>query len=75
MLGTEDVNVRDNDGATALHYATSISEFNVAKSLREGADPTILTVESVSALYIACRARQPNIVGLLLATYKKQGKL
>ena len=75
VFGTENVNVRDSNGATALHYAASTSEFHVAKLLRAGADPTILTFEGVSPLHVACRARQPNVVGLLLATYKQLGKL
>ena len=74
-FGIQDVDVRDYSGATALHYAARTSEFNVAKLLRAGADPTILTLEGVSPLHIACRARQPDIIALLLTTYKDQGAL
>lgn len=69
------IDVLDNDGATPLHYAASISEFNVARLLQAGADPTVLTLRGASALHIASLGRQPNIVGLLLKEYERRGVL
>ncbi|KFH41532.1 putative ankyrin repeat protein-like protein [Hapsidospora chrysogenum ATCC 11550] len=69
------IDVTDDLGATPLHYAAGVCEFNVARLLREGADPTRLTVEGVSPLHITAVARQPNIVGLLLSEYEKSGVL
>ncbi|KAK8005401.1 ankyrin repeat-containing domain protein [Apiospora arundinis] len=70
-----DINKKDKEGATPLHVAASCSEFNVARLLRAGADPTLLTNEGMSALHVACLARQPGTVGLLLSEYKKRGIL
>lgn len=75
MFGVKDINIRDNYGATPLHYAAGTSEFNVVKLLRAGADPAALTLEGVSPLHVACLSRRPGIVGLLLATYKERGML
>ncbi len=69
------VNSRDDSGSTALHYAAEISESSVAKLLRAGADPLVITSEGLSLLHVACQACQPNIVGLLLATCKEMGKV
>ncbi|KAK7973959.1 hypothetical protein PG989_015807 [Apiospora arundinis] len=70
-----DINEKDKEGATPLHVAASCSEFNVARLLRAGADPTLLINEGMSALHVACLARQPGTVGLLLSEYKKRGIL
>ncbi|CAI6097695.1 unnamed protein product [Clonostachys chloroleuca] len=75
ILGAQDVNDRDDSGATALHNAAAVCEFTVAKLLQAGADPTALTLDGLSPLHIACRSGQPNVVGLLLATYKERGEL
>ncbi|CAH0055072.1 unnamed protein product [Clonostachys solani] len=75
ILGAQDVNDRDGSGATSLHNAAGVSEFTVAKLLQAGADPTALNLEGLSPLHIACRDGQPNVVGLLLATYKERGEL
>ena len=69
------VDTRDPHGATALHYAAAASEFAVAKLLRAGADPTLLTEEGVLPLHLACRARKPNTVRLLLEAHKKRSEL
>ncbi|CAH0028155.1 unnamed protein product [Clonostachys rhizophaga] len=75
ILGAQDVNDRDGSGATTLHNAVGVCEFTVAKLLQAGANPTALTHEGLSPLHIACRDGQPNVVGLLLATYKERGEL
>ncbi|KAJ4292522.1 hypothetical protein N0V90_009185 [Kalmusia sp. IMI 367209] len=69
-----DLNEADNYGVRPLHIAASISEANVLSLLRAGSDPYALTFESQTALHIAARARQSNVVGLLLHRAKKDGK-
>ncbi|KAI1187124.1 ankyrin [Nemania serpens] len=68
-------NISNFYGATPLHHAAYTSEFTVGKLLRFGADPACLTTEGLSPLHIACIARKPNIVGLLLSCYKERGVL
>lgn len=68
-------NVANIYGITPLHHAAYTSEFTVGKLLQLGADPACLTTESMSPLHIACIARKPNIVGVLLSCYKERGVL
>ncbi|KAI1132035.1 ankyrin [Nemania abortiva] len=68
-------NVADTFGFTPIHYAANTSEFTVGKLLQVGADPACLTNNGLSPLHIACIARKPNIVGLLLSCYKERGIL
>ncbi|KAK8099138.1 ankyrin repeat-containing protein [Apiospora kogelbergensis] len=70
-----DINERDSEGATSIHCAASCSEFNVARLLNAGADPTLLTNEGMSPLHIACISREAGTVGLLLSEYRKRGVL
>lgn len=68
-------NVANIYGVTPLHHAAYTSEFTVGKLLQLGADPACLTTEGLSPLHIACIARKPNIVGVLLSCYKERGVL
>ncbi|KAH8886459.1 ankyrin [Thozetella sp. PMI_491] len=62
----DDVDDEDVDGATALHFAATFSEYNTKRLLAHGADPRKATREGMTPLHLAARARQPNIVGILL---------
>ncbi|WQF75414.1 Putative NACHT nucleoside triphosphatase, P-loop containing nucleoside triphosphate hydrolase [Colletotrichum destructivum] len=63
---TRDVGVRDRDGVAPLHLAVTVSEYYAHKLLEAGADPTVRTNEGLTPLHLAARARQSNIVGMLL---------
>ncbi|KAF2967838.1 hypothetical protein GQX73_g5725 [Xylaria multiplex] len=76
IFGLSNPNIADISGATPLHYAAAYtSEFTTGKLLQLGADPASLTAEGLSPLHIACIARRPNIVGVLLSSYKERGLL
>jgi ankyrin repeat protein len=66
-----DPNEPDNYGVKALHLAASISEPLTVALLNAGADPYTLTYEDQSALHIAAKGRNSNIVGLLAERYRK----
>ncbi|KAF4981767.1 hypothetical protein FZEAL_2489 [Fusarium zealandicum] len=61
-----DFEIRDEDGLTALHLSAMRSEIEAATLLTSGADLRVLTDDLQNVLHLACRARQPNIVGLIL---------
>jgi ankyrin repeat protein len=61
-----DINMQDNDGLSALHLSAMRSEFDVARLLDAGADPTLVTKDGRTVLHVACRARRSGVVGLLL---------
>ena len=69
-----DINAADNDGVRPIHIAATYSERLVARLLSRGADPTLLTNEGHSPLIIAARARQSNIVGMLIEYLQEAGK-
>ncbi|KAL4748202.1 hypothetical protein BDW72DRAFT_180912 [Aspergillus terricola var. indicus] len=69
------INSVDNDGAAPIHYAATISETLVAKLISRGAVTTSTTKEELNLLHIASRARQSNIVGLLLEHYQSTGQI
>lgn len=69
-----DVNQTDNYGVTPLHLAASVCEAHVVALLDAGADPYALTYENQSALHVAARGRQSNVVGLLVQRYQKDGR-
>ncbi|CAM1510896.1 Fc.00g084090.m01.CDS01 [Cosmosporella sp. VM-42] len=58
--------IRDENGLTPLHLAAIQSGAEVATLVAAGADLGILTKDERNVLHLACRARQPNIVGLIL---------
>ena len=66
-----DVNDPDVDGFTPLHNAAALGEEAVGALLRAGADPTALTVRSLSPLHVAARSGEANVVELLLARYRE----
>ncbi|KAF3018866.1 hypothetical protein E8E14_008009 [Neopestalotiopsis sp. 37M] len=64
---TADVDARDRDGASALHLASMMSEYLVKELLAAGADPAGTTLEGLAPLHLAARARQSNVIGMLLS--------
>ena len=62
----DSINTGDRHGVRPIHLAATISEPTVAALIRHGADSSISTHEGKNLLHIASRARQSNIVGLLL---------
>ncbi len=66
-----DVNDPDVDGFTPLHNAAALGEEAAGTLLRAGADPTALTVRTLSPLHVAARSGEANVVELLLARYRE----
>ncbi|KAL2064482.1 hypothetical protein VTL71DRAFT_4976 [Oculimacula yallundae] len=56
----------DNRGIRPIHLAATISEQLVSKLINHGADVRSVTHEGLNLLHIAARARQSNIVGLVV---------
>ena len=69
------LNLQDKYGATALHYASSTSEFYTRALLESGADATIKTKDNLSSLHVAARAIESNTLGVLLSHYLRLGVL
>ena len=65
------INVEDHTGVRPIHLAAIISEELVARLIQMGADPFAVTHEGRNLLHAAARARQSNVVGLLLEYYFK----
>lgn len=63
------------EALTPDHLAATISEGLVARRIRYGANTCATTYEGRNLLHIAARARQSNIVGLLLEHYSTIGRL
>ena len=68
----QDVNYADKDGITALHLASTFSEYQTRRLLESGANVSCATREGCNALHIAARSRMPNIVGMLLEHLQSQ---
>lgn len=66
LQNTQDVDIPDQNGITALHMASMMSQFLVKQLLAAGADPTRSTGDGMNALHLAARARQSNIIGSLI---------
>ncbi|KAH6999422.1 ankyrin repeat-containing domain protein [Ilyonectria destructans] len=58
--------IRDKDGLAPLHLAAMRSAVEVATLVAAGATLGFLTGDLQNVLHLSCRARQPNIVGLVL---------
>jgi len=71
---TNYIDTPDRDGITALHIASMMSQYLVKKLLTAGADPMQTTCDGMNALHLAARARNSNIVGLLIKSLTKGGK-
>lgn len=60
------IDAADNNGVRPIHQAATISEGLVSRLLDLGADSTASTNEGRTILHVAARARQSNIIGLVL---------
>lgn len=63
---TKDIDAADASGVRPLHLASMMSEWMVKRLLTAGADPMSVTSEGLTSLHLAARAREANIVGLLI---------
>lgn len=68
----QNVDAADIDGIRPLHMASMMSEYLTKELLAHGADPTAPTLEGLTALHLAARARQSNIVGMLIGSIRSQ---
>ncbi|MCY4601519.1 MAG: ankyrin repeat domain-containing protein, partial [Acidobacteria bacterium] len=68
LLGADaDVNARQPDGATALHWAIYLDDLETAKLLlHAGARPDVANELDVTPLYLACENANAALVRLLL---------
>ncbi|KAL9084258.1 MAG: hypothetical protein Q9165_008169 [Trypethelium subeluteriae] len=62
----KDVDWQDSNGVTALHIASTFSEYLVTRLLEAGASPSKATFEGLTPFHLAARSRQANIIGILL---------
>lgn len=69
----KNIDQKDLQGLTALHLASTVSECTTKKLLDAGGDPTMASDDGLTPLHLAARARQSNIVGLLLDATKALG--
>lgn len=63
----KNVNPRDLEDILPVHLAAAVSEVYMVKLANAGADLFGVTHEGMTVLHIAARARQPNIIGLVLS--------
>ncbi|KEY64017.1 hypothetical protein S7711_07381 [Stachybotrys chartarum IBT 7711] len=75
LARTKNVNIPDYDGLTALRVASMRTEYCTRKLLDSGADPRATTSENSTPLRLAARSRKSNIVGMLLSSMSKSGKI
>ena len=67
LLGKVDPNVRQGDGATALHWAAHWNNLDLAKQLiQAGADVNVANDNGVSPLYLACMNASAPMAEVLL---------
>ena len=63
----KNVNPRDLEDILPVHLAAAVSEVYMVKLANAGADLSGVTHEGMTVLHIAARARQPNIISLVLS--------
>lgn len=74
LLAGADVNARDENGWTALHWSAGRGDAAVVKLLLErGANITSKGRDNRTALLVARAARRSAVVELLVEAFKKQG--
>lgn len=64
----QDIDAADKRGVTALHFACTFSEYMARRLLEAGANPLKATKEGLNGLHLAARAKQVNILGMMLET-------
>lgn len=62
----QNVDAVDKDNVTALHLASTFSEYLSSRLLESGANPLNQTKQGLNGLHLAARSRQPNIIGMML---------
>ncbi|KAF5582074.1 ankyrin [Fusarium pseudoanthophilum] len=67
-----DVNMRDNDGVTALHIVSTYSTDFTRSLLELGADATLVTEEGTNVFHLTSRCRRSNTIGLLLDWFRER---
>lgn len=70
---TLNVNSRDIEGYTPLHFAVVVSEAQAYALIRAGADLSAKANNLRTPLHCAARARQPNIISIILHFASEQG--
>jgi ankyrin repeat protein len=55
------------DGIAPLHLASTVSQYCVQQLLKLGVSPAVPTFDGLTSLHLAARARQSNIVGMLIS--------
>lgn len=67
----KNVDIPDHAGQTALHIASTRSEYCTKKLLDAVLSPLATTYEGLTPLHFAARAQQSNIVGMLVRSLQK----
>ena len=66
-----EIDARDSDGCTPLHYASTASDIHAHILIQRGADILAEDRQKRTALHLAAEAGQSNIVGLILESYEQ----
>lgn len=69
------IDLPDNSGATALHYAACVSERFVKHLIQKGANVNLKSGGGFTALHIAARSRKSNVIGFLLSELRDRNCL
>ncbi|KAF5012003.1 hypothetical protein FDECE_1918 [Fusarium decemcellulare] len=64
IMRMKNVDVSDHTGQTALHIASTRSEYCAKTLLDAGLSPIVASYEGLTPLHLAARAQQSNIVGM-----------
>lgn len=67
----KNVDVPDHAGQTALHVASTQTEYCTWKLLESNLNPRTVTHEGLTPLHLAARAEQSNVVGMLVRSLSK----
>uniref|UniRef100_A0A8H7K3D0 Uncharacterized protein n=1 Tax=Bionectria ochroleuca TaxID=29856 RepID=A0A8H7K3D0_BIOOC len=67
----KNINVPDHAGLTALHIASTRTEYCTWKLLEARLNPRAITHEGLTPLHLAARAEKSNIVGMLARSLRK----
>ncbi|KAJ5982074.1 hypothetical protein N7451_012174, partial [Penicillium sp. IBT 35674x] len=70
----KNIDTPDHAGITALHVASTRTEYCTKKLLKAGASPRAITHEHFTPLHLAARAQESNIVGILVRSLRKSSR-